>query len=42
MGFVLFTMQTTIISLNSFDQLIFIMANFGLLFEVRAEFLNVI
>jgi hypothetical protein len=29
-----------IISLNSINQLMFVMVKFGVLFEVRAEFLN--
>jgi hypothetical protein len=35
-----FTLQTAIISLNSVNQLIFVMVKFGVLFEVRTEFLN--
>jgi hypothetical protein len=31
-----------IISLNSVNQLIFVMVKYGVLFEVRTEFLNVI
>jgi hypothetical protein len=34
--------QTAIISLNRVNQLIFLMAKSGVLFEVRSEFLNVI
>jgi hypothetical protein len=35
-------LKTTIISLNSSNQFIFEMANCGVLFEVRAKFLNII
>jgi hypothetical protein len=34
-------MQTLIIYLNSVNQLIFVMVKYGVLFEVRTEFLNV-
>jgi hypothetical protein len=40
MGFVWFSEQTSIISLNSINQLIFVMVKCGVLFEVRTEFLN--
>jgi hypothetical protein len=40
MGFVRFSMQTAIISLNSVNQLIFVMVKCGVLFEVQIEFLN--
>jgi hypothetical protein len=40
MGFVWFSLQTGIISLNSINQLIFVMVKCGVLFEVRTEFLN--
>jgi D-alanyl-lipoteichoic acid acyltransferase DltB (MBOAT superfamily) len=39
-GFVGFSLQTAIISLNSVNQLIFVMVKCGVLFEVRTEFLN--
>jgi hypothetical protein len=35
-----FSVQTATISLNSFNQLIFVMVKCGVLFEVRTEFLN--
>jgi hypothetical protein len=35
-------MQTAITSLNSINQLIFVMVKCGVLFEVRTEFLNII
>jgi hypothetical protein len=40
MGFVWFSEQTEIISLNSINQLIFVMVKCGVLFEVRTELLN--
>jgi hypothetical protein len=40
MGFLRFLLQTAIISLNSINQLIFVMVKCGVLFEVRTEFLN--
>jgi hypothetical protein len=40
MGFVWFSLQTAIISLNSINQLIFVMVTCGVLFEVRTDFLN--
>jgi D-alanyl-lipoteichoic acid acyltransferase DltB (MBOAT superfamily) len=39
-GFAWFPLQTAIISLNSVNQLIFVMVRRGVLFEVRTEFLN--
>jgi hypothetical protein len=39
-GFAWLSLQTAIISLNSINQLIFIMEKCGVLFEVRTEFLN--
>jgi hypothetical protein len=42
MGFVWFSLKTAIISLNSVMELIFVMVKSGVLFEVRAEFLNII
>jgi hypothetical protein len=36
------SLQTAIISLNNFNQLIFVMVKCGVLFEVRTEFLNFI
>jgi hypothetical protein len=42
MSFALFSLQTAIISLNSVNQLIFVMVKYGVLFEVRTEFLNII
>jgi hypothetical protein len=38
--FVWFSRKTAIISLNNVNQLIFVMAMCGVLFEVRTEFLN--
>jgi hypothetical protein len=40
MDFVWFLLQTQIISLNNINQLIFVMVKYGVLFEVRTEFLN--
>jgi hypothetical protein len=40
MDSVRFSVQTGIISLNSINQLIFVMVKYGVLFEVRTEFLN--
>jgi hypothetical protein len=42
MGFVWISLKTAIISLNSVMQLISVMVKSGVLFEVRAEFLNII
>jgi hypothetical protein len=42
MDFVWFSLQTQIISLNNINQLIFVMVKYGVLFEVRTEFLNTI
>jgi hypothetical protein len=42
MGFVWFSLQTVIISLNSINQLIFVMVMCGVLFKVRTKFLNII
>jgi hypothetical protein len=42
MGFAWFSLQTAIISLNSINQLIFVMVKCDVLFEVRTEFLNVV
>jgi hypothetical protein len=39
-GFVWFLLLTVIISLNSINQLIFVMVKCGVLFEVRTEFLH--
>jgi hypothetical protein len=39
-GFVWFLLYTAIFSLNSINQLIFVMVKCGVLFEVRTEFLN--
>jgi hypothetical protein len=39
-AFALFPLQTAIISLNSINQLRFVMMKCGVLFEVRTEFLN--
>jgi hypothetical protein len=39
-GFVWFSALTAIISLNSVNQLIFVMVKCGVLFEVRTELLN--
>jgi hypothetical protein len=40
MGIVWLSAQKEIISLNSINQLIFVMVKCGVLFEVRTEFLN--
>jgi hypothetical protein len=40
MGFAWFSLQTAVTFLNSINQLIFVMVTFGVLFEVRTEFLN--
>jgi hypothetical protein len=40
MSFVWFSVYAAIISLNSVNQLIFVMVKCGVLFEVRTEFLN--
>jgi hypothetical protein len=37
-----FSLLTAIISLNSVNKLIFVMVKYGVLFEVRTEFLNII
>jgi hypothetical protein len=42
MGFVLFSLQTEIISLNSVNQLIFVMVMGCVFFAVRTELLNII
>jgi hypothetical protein len=42
MGSVYFPLQTAIISLNSVSKLVFVMVESYVLFEVRAEFLNII
>jgi hypothetical protein len=42
MGFLCFSLYTAITSLNSVNQLIFVMVISGVLFEVRTEFLNII
>jgi hypothetical protein len=41
-GLARFSLQTAIISLNSINQLIFVMVKCGVLFEVRTGFLNAI
>jgi hypothetical protein len=41
MGFVWLSLQIGIISLNSINQLIFVMVKCCVLFEVRTEFLNI-
>jgi hypothetical protein len=41
MEFVLFSLYTAIISLNSINELMFVMVKCGVLFEVRTGFLNV-
>jgi hypothetical protein len=40
MYYLLYQVVTAIISLNSVNQLIFVMVKCGVLFEVRTEFLN--
>jgi hypothetical protein len=42
MGFVWFAVLTAIISLNSVNQLIFVMVKCSVFFAVRTEFLNII
>jgi hypothetical protein len=42
MGFVTFSAQSAIISLNSVTQLISVMVKCGVLFEVWTEFLNIV
>jgi hypothetical protein len=42
MAFAWVSENTAIISLNTVNQLIFVMVKCGVLFEVRTEFLNVI
>jgi hypothetical protein len=42
MGTAWLSVYTAIISLNSVNQLIFVMVKCGVLFEVRTEFLNII
>jgi hypothetical protein len=39
-SFAWFSLSTAIISLNGFNQLIFVMVKYGVLFVVRTEFLN--
>jgi hypothetical protein len=39
-GFAWFSLQTAIITLNTINQLIFVMVKYGVLFEVRTGFLN--
>jgi hypothetical protein len=39
-GFTWFSLYTAIISLNNIDYLIFVMAKWGVLFEVRTDFLK--
>jgi hypothetical protein len=39
---ILTSAETEIISLNSTNQLSFVMKKYGILFEVRTEFLNII
>jgi hypothetical protein len=41
-GFVRLSLETAIISLNSINQLIFVMVKCGVLFEVRTVLLNII
>jgi hypothetical protein len=41
MGFLLFSVKTPIISLNSINQLTFVMVMCGVLSEVRPEVLNI-
>jgi hypothetical protein len=42
MGFISFSLQIVIISLNSVNQMIFVMVKCGVLFEVRTAFLNIV
>jgi hypothetical protein len=42
MGSPQFSVYTAIISLNSVNKLIFVLVKFGVLFEVRTEYLNII
>jgi hypothetical protein len=39
-GYVWFSLYTQIISLNNINQFMFVMVKYGVLFEVRTEFLN--
>jgi hypothetical protein len=41
MGLLWLSLQTTITSLNSITQMIFVMVKCDVLFEVRTEFLNI-
>jgi hypothetical protein len=41
-GFLCFSLKAAIISLNSINQLIFVLVKCGVLFEVRTKFLNII
>jgi hypothetical protein len=41
-GFICFSVRTEVISLNSFNHLMFVMVKSGVFFEVRTEFLNII
>jgi hypothetical protein len=42
MGFIRFSVLSGIISLNSINQLIFVMVKCGVFFAVQTEFLNII
>jgi hypothetical protein len=42
MGFLCVTFQTTITSVSSINQFIFVMVKCGVLFEARTEYLNII
>jgi hypothetical protein len=42
MDFVLLSMQTALISLNSIKQTVFVIVKCGVFFAVRAEYLNII
>jgi hypothetical protein len=42
MDFLRFPLSTTFTSINTINQLIFLMVKCGVLFQVRTEFLNVI
>jgi hypothetical protein len=42
MSFVRFSVQMAIVSLNSVNNLVFVMVKFGVYFAARTEYLNII
>jgi hypothetical protein len=42
MGFLCYSMYTTVTALNGINQLIFVMVKCGVFFELRIKFLNII